>query len=112
MLNKKSNEINYINLSSKQMNIHQNSVLKLGPKHILDENINLKDTIPKIENVLDTISNDQWDKLGSIVQEEIKKGLKDKTKDTVDRKCLNEIKNDENLACIIDRQNRKNYYYG
>ena len=48
MLNKKSNEIDYINLSNKQKNIHQDSILKLGPKYILDNNINLKNTIPKI----------------------------------------------------------------
>ena len=101
MLNKTSNEIDYINLSSKQMNTHQDSVLKLGPKYILDDNINLKDTIPKIENALDAINTDQRDKLRSIAQEVIKKGLKEKTKDVADRKCLNEIKNDENLACLM-----------
>ena len=78
MLNKTSNEIDYINLSSKQMNTHQDSVLKLGPKYILDDNINLKDTIPKIENALEAINTDQRDKLRSIAQEVIKKGLKEK----------------------------------
>ena len=75
---KKSNKISYISFSIKQMNIRQDFVLKLRSKYILGNNVYFKDTISKIENILDATSNDQQDKLCSIAQEETKKELKEK----------------------------------
>ena len=95
------NEIPYINLSSKTLNSHQDALIKLGPKYILDEPIHIKDTIPKIEKALEIVPSEKQTQLRSLIQEELSKKLKEKSKDYEDRKCLNELKNDESIACIM-----------
>ena len=41
----KPREIPYVNLSKKTLDIHQDPNLKMGPKHILEDSFNLKETM-------------------------------------------------------------------
>ena len=44
-------EIPYVNLSWRILNIHQDAILKMGPKFIFEDSIHLKETIPRAESV-------------------------------------------------------------
>ena len=48
-------EIPYINLSFKKLDTLVDAILKLGSKYILDEAINIMDTIPKIEAAIEKL---------------------------------------------------------
>ena len=67
----------------------------------MDKPIHIKDTIPKIENALEIVPSEKRTQLQSLIQEQLSKKLKEKSKDYEDRKCLNELKNDESIACIM-----------
>ena len=97
---KKPTEIPYINLSEKRFNEHQDSVLKLGPKHILDENIDLRETIPRVETAMEKIPAEFRPIVRMKYQEEIEKRIREGNRDVEDRRVLTAIKRDTEIACI------------
>ena len=112
----KPNEISYINLSKKRFDEHQDSVLKLGPKHILEEGIDLRETIPRVETATEKIPAEFRQMVRTKYQEEMEKKIREKNRDGEDRRVLTRIKRDSEIACIhsdktgkIVIMQRKNY---
>ena len=95
----KPNEIPYINLSEKRFDEHQDSVLKLGSKHILEEGRDLRETIPRVETAIEKIPAEFRQMVRTKYQEEMEKKICEKNRDGEDRRILNRIKRDSEIAC-------------
>ena len=53
---RKQREMPYANKSKRTLNSHLDAILKMGPKHILEDNINQKETIPRAESIIEMLT--------------------------------------------------------
>lgn len=106
--NRKPPEIPYLNLSSHQITVKQDRILKKGPRYIFRKNINLKDLIPKIETLLEKIPSKAIDKLRSKTQNRVEKAINNHNYNSREEmKIIKEIKDNNNIVILhTDKTNK------
>ena len=92
-------EIPYINLSQKILNT-QEGILKMGPKYTLEDSVNLKETIPRTKSVIEMLPENERQRIRNKYQEEFEKRMREYDKDREDRRVLEEMKQDMEIACL------------
>ena len=87
-----------VNLSKKILNTQQGAILKIGPKHILEDCINLKETIPKAESIIEMLPENDRQRIK--YQEELERRMRGCNWDKEDRRVLEMMKWDREIAYL------------
>ena len=93
-------EISFVNLSQKILNTQQDAILEIGPKHILEDSINLKETIPRTKSVIEMLLKNDRHRFRVRYQGELERKMRECYKDREDRLVLKKTKRDKEIVCL------------
>ena len=66
--------------------------MKIGPKHILEDDINLKETIPSAESVIEMLPEDDRQRIRIKYQEKLERRMKEYDRGKEDKRVLEKMK--------------------
>ena len=104
----KPREILCVNLSQKILNTHQDTILKMGPKHILKDSINLKETTPRAESVIEMLLENDRQRFRFKYQKELERRMRKCDRDREERRDLERMmRRDKEIACLHSNKTRR-----
>ena len=72
----------------------------MGPKHILSDGSNLKETMPRAESIIEMLPEDNRQRIRIKYQEELERRIKECYRDKEDRTVLEMMKRDREIVYL------------